>query len=68
LIGTIAAASTEDVEYSALTDQQVVEHALNGRESAYRELIDRYSTREVLELRFRADGEASLDGRLEGVC
>ncbi|HYM51072.1 MAG TPA: ATP-binding cassette domain-containing protein [Candidatus Limnocylindrales bacterium] len=33
-----------------------------------RELIDRYSTREVLELRFPADGQPQLDGRLEGLA
>ncbi len=30
------------MKYAELTDQEVVEHALEGRESAYRELIGRY--------------------------
>jgi lipooligosaccharide transport system ATP-binding protein len=33
-----------------------------------RELIDQYSTREVLELRFPHDEEPSVDGRLEGLA
>jgi len=33
-----------------------------------RELIDRYATKEVLELRFRVDGTPNLDGALDGVA
>jgi lipooligosaccharide transport system ATP-binding protein len=33
-----------------------------------RELIDRYATREVLELRFPVDGTPNLDGALKGVA
>jgi RNA polymerase sigma-70 factor (ECF subfamily) len=40
------------VDYSKLSDQQVVEQARNGRESAYRELIGRYQ-RPVFSLIYR---------------
>jgi lipooligosaccharide transport system ATP-binding protein len=55
-------------EAEQLCDRLVVmDKAKIVAEGSPRALIERYSTREVLELRFRADGEASLDGRLEGV-
>jgi RNA polymerase sigma-70 factor, ECF subfamily len=41
-----------DVEYSGLTDQEVIEQALEGRESAFRDLIGRYE-RPVFSLVFR---------------
>lgn len=40
------------MDYKNLTDQGVVAHARSGRESAYRELIDRYQ-RPVLSLVYR---------------
>jgi lipooligosaccharide transport system ATP-binding protein len=43
----------------------------NGKIAAFgspRELIERYSTREVLELRFPPDVQDALDGRLEGLA
>src|SRR4029434_6855783 len=37
-------------------------------EGSPRELIERYSTREVLELRLRDDVRASMDGALDGLA
>jgi lipooligosaccharide transport system ATP-binding protein len=37
-------------------------------EGSPRELIDRYSTREVLEVRLRDDVRASMDGALDGLA
>jgi RNA polymerase sigma-70 factor, ECF subfamily len=50
------------VDYSALTDQDLVVHALNGREAAHRELIGRYQ-RPVFSLIVRLVGnrEAAED-------
>jgi len=50
------------VDYGTLTDQQVIERALDGRESAFRELIGRYE-RPVFSLIYRLvrDRERSED-------
>lgn len=50
------------MDYTDLTDQEVVEHARNGRESAYRALIDRYE-RPVFSIIYRMvrDREKSED-------
>src|SRR3979411_1100584 len=37
-------------------------------EGSPRELIEKYSTREVVELRFPIDARPNLDGRLDGVA
>jgi lipooligosaccharide transport system ATP-binding protein len=37
-------------------------------EGSPRQLIERYSTREVLELRFSDEVRASLDGKLDGLA
>jgi lipooligosaccharide transport system ATP-binding protein len=55
-------------EAEQLCDRLVVmDKARIVAEGSPRALIERYSTREVLELRFPAGSEASLDGRLEGL-
>jgi lipooligosaccharide transport system ATP-binding protein len=55
-------------EAEQLCDRLVVmDKAKIVAEGSPRALIERYSTREVLELRFPAGSEASLDGRLEGL-
>ena len=56
-------------EAEQLCDRLVVmDKARIVAEGSPRELIERYSTREVLEMRFRADDEASLDGKLDGLA
>jgi lipooligosaccharide transport system ATP-binding protein len=56
-------------EAEQLCDRLVVmDNAKIVAEGSPRELIDRYSTREVLELRFAPGDEASLDGRLDDVA
>jgi lipooligosaccharide transport system ATP-binding protein len=56
-------------EAEQLCDRLVVmDKAKIVAEGSPRELIDQYSTREVLELRFRDGGGAELDGRLEGLA
>jgi lipooligosaccharide transport system ATP-binding protein len=55
-------------EAEQLCDRLVVmDKAKIVAEGSPRELIDRYSTREVLELRFPVDVQATLDGQLEGL-
>jgi lipooligosaccharide transport system ATP-binding protein len=55
-------------EAEQLCDRLVVmDKARIVAEGSPRELIGRYSTREVLELRFRADEEQPGDGLLEGI-
>jgi lipooligosaccharide transport system ATP-binding protein len=55
-------------EAEQLCDRLVVmDKAKIVAEGSPRELIDRYSTREVLELRF-PDGRPGLDGRLDGLA
>jgi lipooligosaccharide transport system ATP-binding protein len=56
-------------EAEQLCDRLVVmDHAKIVAEGSPRELIERYSTREVLELRLTDAVRASLDGRLEGLA
>ena len=56
-------------EAEQLCDRLVVmDKAKIVAEGSPRELIDRYSTREVLELRFAPGAEASLDGALDGLA
>ena len=61
-------------EAEQLCDRLVVmDRAKIVAEGSPRELIDRYVTREVLELRFRrtegeTDDSASIDGQLEGLA
>jgi len=56
-------------EAEQLCDRLVVmDKARIAAEGSPRELIDRYSTKEVLELRFGDAERASLDGRLEGLA
>ncbi len=56
-------------EAEQLCDRLVVmDKARIVAEGSPRELIDRYSTREVLELRFRIDEQPSFDGKLSGVA
>ena len=56
-------------EAEQLCDRLVVmDKARIAAEGSPRELIDRYSTREVLELRFGDAERAGLDGRLEGLA
>jgi lipooligosaccharide transport system ATP-binding protein len=53
-------------EAEQLCDRLVVmDKARIVAEGSPRELIAKYSTREVLELRFRPDDEESLDGKLD---
>lgn len=44
------------MDYTELTDAQVIEHARNGRESAFRELIGRYQ-RPIFSLIYRLVGD-----------
>jgi lipooligosaccharide transport system ATP-binding protein len=56
-------------EAEQLCDRLVVmDKAKIVAEGSPRELIDRYSTREVLELRVTDDTASSLDGRLDGLA
>jgi lipooligosaccharide transport system ATP-binding protein len=56
-------------EAEQLCDRLVVmDKAAIAAEGSPRELIDRYSTREVLELRLPDDVRGSLDGRLDGIA
>jgi lipooligosaccharide transport system ATP-binding protein len=56
-------------EAEQLCDRLVVmDKAKIVAEGSPRELIDRYSTREVLELRFPPDVQETLDGRLDGLA
>ena len=56
-------------EAEQLCDRLVVmDKAEIAAEGSPRELIERYSTREVLELRFADAVRSSLDGRLEGLA
>ena len=56
-------------EAEQLCDRLVVmDKAKIVAEGSPRELIDQYSTREVLELRFRDGGGGDLDGRLDGLA
>jgi lipooligosaccharide transport system ATP-binding protein len=56
-------------EAEQLCDRLVVmDKAKIVAEGSPRSLIDRYSTREVLELRFPVDRQPSLDGKLEGLA
>jgi lipooligosaccharide transport system ATP-binding protein len=56
-------------EAEQLCDRLVVmDKARIVAEGSPRELIARYSTREVLELRFAPDDEQSLDGKLDGLA
>jgi lipooligosaccharide transport system ATP-binding protein len=56
-------------EAEQLCDRLVVmDKAKIVAEGSPRSLIDRYSTREVVELRFPVDREPSLDGKLEGLA
>ncbi|TME30490.1 MAG: ABC transporter ATP-binding protein [Chloroflexi bacterium] len=56
-------------EAEQLCDRLVVmDKARIAAEGSPRELIDRYSTKEVLELRFGDAERAGLDGRLEGLA
>jgi lipooligosaccharide transport system ATP-binding protein len=56
-------------EAEQLCDRLVVmDKAKIVAEGSPRALIDRYATKEVLELRFRAEGETHLDGRLDGLA
>jgi lipooligosaccharide transport system ATP-binding protein len=55
-------------EAEQLCDRLVVmDKARIVAEGSPRELIERYSSREVLEMRFPVDAQASLDGQLEGL-
>jgi lipooligosaccharide transport system ATP-binding protein len=56
-------------EAEQLCDRLVVmDKAKIAAEGSPRELIEKYSTREVVELRFPIDAQPSLDGRLQGVA
>jgi lipooligosaccharide transport system ATP-binding protein len=56
-------------EAEQLCDRLVVmDKARIAAEGSPRELIDRYSTREVLELRFPIDEQPALDGKLSDVA
>jgi len=56
-------------EAEQLCDRLVVmDKAKIVAEGSPRELIERYSTREVTELRFGADAAAALDGQLDGIA
>src|SRR6202521_4476471 len=56
-------------EAEQLCDRLVVmDKAKIAAEGSPRELIAKYSTKEVLELRFGVDQEPNLDGRLKGVA
>jgi lipooligosaccharide transport system ATP-binding protein len=56
-------------EAEQLCDRLVVmDKARIVAEGSPRELIDRYSSREVLELRFPLDGTPSFDGTLHGIA
>jgi len=56
-------------EAEQLCDRLVVlDKARIAAEGSPRELIDRYSTREVLELRFPIDEQPSLDGKLNDIA
>jgi lipooligosaccharide transport system ATP-binding protein len=56
-------------EAEQLCDRLVVmDKAKIVAEGSPRELIDRYSTREVLEVRLRDDVRASMDGALDGLA
>jgi lipooligosaccharide transport system ATP-binding protein len=56
-------------EAEQLCDRLVVmDKARIVAEGSPRELIAKYSTKEVLELRFRPDDEQSLDGKLDGLA
>ncbi len=56
-------------EAEQLCDRLVVmDHAQIVAEGSPRALIDRYATREVLELRLRQEDLANLDGRLDGLA
>ncbi|MDQ6879345.1 MAG: ABC transporter ATP-binding protein [Candidatus Dormibacteraeota bacterium] len=56
-------------EAEQLCDRLVVmDKAKIAAEGTPRELIAQYSTREVLELRFREEEKPNLDGRLEGLA
>jgi lipooligosaccharide transport system ATP-binding protein len=56
-------------EAEQLCDRLVVmDKAKIVAEGSPRELIDRYSTREVLELRFRDEVRANLNGKLDGLA
>ena len=56
-------------EAEQLCDRLVVmDKAKIVAEGSPRELIEKYSTREVLELRFPDDVKAGLDGRLDGLA
>jgi lipooligosaccharide transport system ATP-binding protein len=56
-------------EAEQLCDRLVVmDKARIVAEGSPRQLIEQYSTREVLELRFRDDVRASLDGKLDGLA
>jgi lipooligosaccharide transport system ATP-binding protein len=56
-------------EAEQLCDRLVVmDKARIVAEGSPRRLIERYATREVLELRFRPEDRASLDGQLEGLA
>ena len=56
-------------EAEQLCDRLVVmDKAKIVAEGTPRELIDRYATREVLELRFAPDGRDGLDGQLSGLA
>jgi lipooligosaccharide transport system ATP-binding protein len=55
-------------EAEQLCDRLVVmDHAKIVAEGSPRELIERYSTREVLELRFPVGVQETLDGQLDGL-
>jgi lipooligosaccharide transport system ATP-binding protein len=56
-------------EAEQLCDRLVVmDKAEIVAEGSPRELIDRYSTKEVLELRFADDVRAAMNGRLDGIA
>jgi lipooligosaccharide transport system ATP-binding protein len=56
-------------EAEQLCDRLVVmDKAKIAAEGTPRELIAKYSTREVLELRFAADETPNMDGRLDGIA
>jgi lipooligosaccharide transport system ATP-binding protein len=56
-------------EAEQLCDRLVVmDKAKIAAEGSPRELIDKYSTREVVELRFPIDAQPSIDGQLEGLA
>jgi lipooligosaccharide transport system ATP-binding protein len=56
-------------EAEQLCDRLVVmDKAKIVAEGSPRQLIEQYSTREVLELRFRPDAAETLDGKLDGLA